>query len=291
MFPSCLSLNELLRLRRVCKPTRWISDDYLRSHRRSRDTVDIALSREVARVWNFHLPEAFLEEARSCYMRHPTSRFWLNNSPPEAAESKSIDSLFRSPAVHEFLDKYGSQVVAVHVWQMKIQLKRNEFNFYRRLPNLRKLGIYQLEQQLDTTEALSPQIQESFANLQYFYVQEAHPIDKQIFDDFLHNLVLFCSNLEYYIPPWLKRISTVCQIVKNRNLKKIGHANVLTSNPSEVDRALTQELFETMLNRKIVGEHANTDHPTFRANLRWREFPLKLYPFVWIISCLQIFEA
>lgn len=258
MFPSYLTVNELLRLRRVCRGTKDIAEEYLRRHPRSCTEVSLLLiPGDKRELRGFQSVEAFLQNDRSSTIQQPTTRFSLLNSFPD--KKKSVDSLFRSPQLNKVLESYATQMVHLTVWRMNLPLGRNEIQFYERLPNLRSLRILVMVAKCEGDKSVSPSFPQPFANLRRLKIQNFEPRDRPFATELLCGLVQYCRKLEHYNPPFLTHPSpsALSSIVENGHLKKMALGCFsLASTP---ENARLKQLFDVLLNHNVKGTHVCTE--------------------------------
>lgn len=134
----------MLRIRRLCKRTQSLTDDYLRNHPRSLNQHSIKVNsprvgeseeEKVKRELEPSLESFLLSDQIMC-IQLPVSRFKLDFLPEEKA--------WQHPLIPEFLQKYGNQIKHLEIYHMTLPMDKAEFQFYEQLPNLRSLSMTSL---------------------------------------------------------------------------------------------------------------------------------------------------
>lgn len=166
--------------------------------------------------------ESFLHEdasVSSIIKRIPTSGFNLCWHK----KVKSTEAVFQDSLTSEFLEKYGSNVVHLKVFNMTIPLGENEFNFYSNLPNLRCLSVLAVEVEVDRMDHIH--FPESFRNLkklkikvaiEYRETQSLLLLESPDSSQFQWKLLEFCRNLETYVAPFNTDLSVLNKILTEK---------------------------------------------------------------------------
>lgn len=209
LFPR-LRLNEVLRLRRVCKWTEFCANNYLRLHPRSKNKISLSLNAHVGQdddedqgidqgeetENHFSFPlKAFLLKDNNSTIRRPVTRFQIAvKSPPHS---------FKNPLISEFLEKYGHQVEELEVNVMSFPMDEYEFKFYEQLPKLRSLSVTMLKEEIlkEVTDGENESVvfPKNFKALRKLEIVERKGVEGRP----LHflKLIEFCKKLEHLLLP------------------------------------------------------------------------------------------
>lgn len=182
-----LRVNELLRLRRVCRWTKVISDDYLLFHPRSTKTISIALNS--SEDGEYESLETFLEmDTRSSIMQ-PSKHLQL------ICSNKNIPSCpcWKKPDILNILKKYGRKITHLKVSHLTIPLKDHELKFYEQLPNLKGLST----DRLFVSRISQIEFHKSFKKIEKLKIKRCNETTSSVFWE----MVKFCTNLDTLVVP------------------------------------------------------------------------------------------
>lgn len=211
VFP-CLRLKDLLRLRRVCKFTKGLSEDYLRKHPDSSNCIQIFNEKDAGDTRSL---ESFLLQDGANSIRKPTRTLKLFFSKDQ--------KIFGHPGLPEFLEKYGSQIESLHVSYLSIPMGEDEWRFYEGLPKLKSL-MFEFHVAPDLASDAVIAFPGTFKNLTTFKVLGSGQAD---ISKFYWTLVDHCTNLEtidfdgtlYSGPHHLKELLRILEQKAHKNLK------------------------------------------------------------------------
>lgn len=178
-----MDLDELLRVRQVCKTLKGSVDAYLRIAAKIPKRVVINLD-------EFPL-EDFLEGSNNS-LEGAASRFKI------LFTSSRIFRIY--PSVQHFLAQFGNPIVEMEVSVVGLPMAEYEVSFYRKLPNLRNLTVNKIKEgSFDQVELEELKFPENFKKLKCLRIVNFFGMDG-MGSTFL-KLFEFCTKLQHFQIP------------------------------------------------------------------------------------------
>lgn len=262
----CLNVNDLLRLRGVCKDTRALSEDYLRRHPRSHGKIHIIrpeqqrykkpeMSNQPLPLWIFQGKD------EACSIRIPTDHLELTFVEP----CKIYENIF----FPKFLDKYGSQIQRVTVSSLQIPMGEKEWDFFAKLVNLKRLVVGNFSIDSEKTSLPPPPgcntfLPASFKKLKSFEISRNTSLATVKNCEMYWRLIEQCTDLETI--PWFpqdpEQFRKLWQILKRGTHRKLKHCCVKSVSNNYWENAVDariSELCVMCINFKLKLVNANSD--------------------------------
>lgn len=157
--------------------------DYLCRHPRSHRTIVIDEDKENKEKKGALSLESFLPKDYLCSIRNPTGCFSLKFSKDE--------KIFANPHLLTFVEKYCNQIENLRVSYLSIPLGEDEWNFYEKLPKLKRISIGDFDAQKDLSP-LDIILPTTFKNPRYIFISASV---RQRFSTCYRKLIEHCVNL------------------------------------------------------------------------------------------------
>lgn len=254
LFPL-LSVNCLLGLRRACRRTKCLSEDYLQSGPRSRNQICLNVGPESVEMPGRKSLKKFLQEDNVCSIRNPSSHFQLAYTDPD---------VLGIPRVFTFLQKYAKHVVHLKIFHLTLPLTEHEMMFFVKLENLRSLKVTWLIGREHDESVRKIPFPESFKNLKSLKIDQwgdtlgpgsCSTLRK---GDLLLQLVQHCKKLVYFRDPnrlpGVERFMIMSKILDDGEHKKLQFYDMMQHKPDFVDNIQREVSVHDLCRRSIAAK-------------------------------------